>query len=333
MQYFYTIKELRDAVAPLANTSAKALEDEKYSDDDLKRHRVGGRLVTRREIFRSKKCRFVHGLREHGHLDNTSVVSQLADLFWKLESAKDASVTPTMDLAKLALVTSRDEEDEEAESRGTDSSNDTDATLVEDSQSPGRLATADSVDTVLGKRARDDNAMDVDEDASPKSPVSDSEKNGYVMVSHPSSPRRSKSPRLDPASSSSSSSKSISSKEMAVKSSVQQNDESGPQKPPLPERKTQTTSDSVMLFGKSLFAPLNNTAIASPGKQHDVSECMDNCMFQIEIALLNFSGLSDAQEKGSLVKRSSYPIVIRGCRTDIACQALLWQTEATPDSR
>lgn len=242
-------------------------------------------------------------LRGQCHLDNASVVGQLASLFWKLEHAPEAAVTPTMDLAKLALVTSRDEEDEEAESRGTDSSNDTDATLVEDSQSVGRLASADSADTVLGKRARDDNAMDVDEDASPKSPESDSEKNGYVMVSHPSSPRRSKSPRLDPASSSSSSSKSISSKEMAAKCSVQQGDEDMSKKSPLPERKTQTTSDSVMLFGKSLFASLRNSAPSFPGKQHDVSECMDNCMFQIEIALLNFSGLNGPLEKGSLVKR------------------------------
>lgn len=35
---------------------SKALEDEKLTDDDLKKHRVGGRLVTRREIQRSKKC-------------------------------------------------------------------------------------------------------------------------------------------------------------------------------------------------------------------------------------------------------------------------------------
>ena len=34
----------------------KSSEDEKVTDDDLKRHRVGGRLVTRREIMRSKKC-------------------------------------------------------------------------------------------------------------------------------------------------------------------------------------------------------------------------------------------------------------------------------------
>lgn len=272
---------------------------------------------------------FVHGLREQGHLDNASVVSQLADLFWNLEHSREPSVTPTMDLAKLALVTSRDEEDEEAESRGTDSSNDTDATLVEDSQSLGRLADADPGDTVLGKRARDDNAMDVDEVASPRSPVSDLEKNGYVMVSHPSSPRRSKSPRLDSASSSSSSSKSISSKETGVKSS---GDKDVPKKSSLSEKKLQPTSDSVMRFGKSLLESLRNIAISFPGKQHDVSECMDNCMFQIEIALLNFNGLSDAQEKGSLVKRSSRPVVARGPHTDGTCQALLWQVEAALDS-
>jgi ubiquitin carboxyl-terminal hydrolase 25/28 len=59
LQYFYTIKELREAVASMANIDVKALEDEKYSEDDLKRHRVGGRLITRREILRSKKCTFV----------------------------------------------------------------------------------------------------------------------------------------------------------------------------------------------------------------------------------------------------------------------------------
>jgi len=34
----------------------KAMEDEKLTDEDLKRHRVGGRLVTRREIVRSRRC-------------------------------------------------------------------------------------------------------------------------------------------------------------------------------------------------------------------------------------------------------------------------------------
>lgn len=39
------------------------------------------------------------------------------------------------------------------------------------------------------------------------------------------------------------------------------------------------------------------------GKQHDVAECMDNCMFQIETALLKFDPLSSAVDKGSIVKR------------------------------
>lgn len=56
LQYFYTIKDLREAIAGMASVDVKALEDEKYSEDDLKRHRVGGRLITRREILRSKKC-------------------------------------------------------------------------------------------------------------------------------------------------------------------------------------------------------------------------------------------------------------------------------------
>ena len=56
LQYFYTITDLRKAVETLLNSEYKALEEDKLTDDDLKRHRVGGRLVTRREILRSKKC-------------------------------------------------------------------------------------------------------------------------------------------------------------------------------------------------------------------------------------------------------------------------------------
>ena len=29
----------------------------KFTDDELKKHRVGGRMVTRREVTRSKKCK------------------------------------------------------------------------------------------------------------------------------------------------------------------------------------------------------------------------------------------------------------------------------------
>lgn len=39
------------------------------------------------------------------------------------------------------------------------------------------------------------------------------------------------------------------------------------------------------------------------GKQHDVAECMDNCMFQIETALLKFDAMSGNDNKTSIVKR------------------------------
>lgn len=41
---------------PMSKLDLNSLDDDKLTDDDLKRHRVGGRLVTRREIARSKKC-------------------------------------------------------------------------------------------------------------------------------------------------------------------------------------------------------------------------------------------------------------------------------------
>ena len=40
------------------------------------------------------------------------------------------------------------------------------------------------------------------------------------------------------------------------------------------------------------------------GRQHDVSECMDNCMFQIETALLDFQGMAaEDDDKTSPIKR------------------------------
>ena len=56
-QYFYTIKDLRDAVRPMSHLDLKSIEEDKVSDEDINKHRVGGRRVTRREIIRSKKCK------------------------------------------------------------------------------------------------------------------------------------------------------------------------------------------------------------------------------------------------------------------------------------
>jgi ubiquitin carboxyl-terminal hydrolase 25/28 len=225
------------------------------------------------------------------------VVSQLADLFWQLQFCEYQAVTPTIDLAKLALVTSRDEEEEEADRGGTDSSNDTDATLVEDG--PIR-SSRDSNSSVLGKRPRDEQRVDMDVDA-PTSPSME-ENNGYVMVSKPSPSRGSKSPRLNGESSSSSMPlpSQLPDEEMPSHENSQVEEQKKP--PPLPTRKP-TQSDSVMMFGKVQLTGARVCLNVCLGKQHDVSECMDNCMFQIEIALLKFDVLNDSDDESSVVKR------------------------------
>ncbi|KAJ7459049.1 hypothetical protein B0H11DRAFT_2060211 [Mycena galericulata] len=239
LQYFYTIKELRAAVRPMDGIDKKSIEDDKLTDDDLKRHRVGGRLVTRREIIRSKKF-----------------ISRLANLFHELEYCEAAAVTPHLELAKLALVTSKDEEEDE-DKGGTDSSNDTDATLVDDG--PARITASDQPDA---SSPTQDSAMNMDTDNAPvrsTSPLASGEASSSKIPAAPS----------------------------AADSTVAK-------KPPqLPPRKTTEVSDSTMMFGK----------------QHDVAECMDNCMFQIETALLKFDAMSGSQEdanKTSVVKRLFY---------------------------
>ncbi|KAI0045879.1 cysteine proteinase [Auriscalpium vulgare] len=259
LQYFYTIKDLRDAIAPLLEATAKAVDDDKLSDDDLKRHRVGGRLVTRREIVRSKKF-----------------VARLAELFQQLEFDENAAVTPSLELAKLALVTSKDEEEEDADRNGTVSSNDTDATLVEDA--PLRPMTvpnspvvgspdAGSSSSILGKRSRSpppsDMAVDTQTD----------KENFATARTSPAAEQRRQSRSPGPW------------EEGTTPNDIVMGEPSESKVKIIPARKA---SESTMMFGR----------------QHDVSECMDNCVFQIETALLKFNDLEGSEEgKSSIVKR------------------------------
>jgi ubiquitin carboxyl-terminal hydrolase 25/28 len=159
------------------------------------------------------------------------VVSELAELFWSLEHADNASVTPTMQLAKLALVTSKDEEDD-IEQTATDSSNDTDATLVEDAPPRAGTVTSSPVgspgassSSVLGKRSRDK------EIGSRMSIDSVTDKDNFVIIS--------KSPDAGPSG--------------AGGAETEMKEVEGPAQldskpPPLPPRKT---SESIMMFGTS----------------------------------------------------------------------------------
>lgn len=115
------------------------------------------------------------------------VAALLADLFRDMEHSDKPAITPELDLAKLALLTSKDEDEDDSDKGGTETSNDTDATLVEDvmaSTPPPRLSPLPGSPSVLGKRPRDlaplGSPMEVDAVASGSS--SHPQENGAVLA-------------------------------------------------------------------------------------------------------------------------------------------------------
>ena len=180
------------------------------------------------------------------------VINQLAELFFNLEYCEAAAVTPTIELAKLALITSRDEEEDEVDKGGTDSSNDTDATLVEDGPSRSSILaplrtsqSPSSSSSVLGKRPRDldrqRSEMDVD------SPLSQSpkERDGFVLVPPH---REMNSPR--PTNEIRQSAEASSSKVHLTDEDADVQTQTAPTAKPAPTlRKRAEPSDSTMMFG------------------------------------------------------------------------------------
>ena len=133
-----------------------------------------------------------------------SAVSLLANLFWHLENSEAPSVTPSLELAKLALVTSKDEEEDDPERGGTDSSHSTDATLVDEPAPSSSLRDSPqpitrtsivpesplSASSVLGKRSRGvgrKRSGSPDSQAVTESEPMPKEKDDYVIVSKPTS--------------------------------------------------------------------------------------------------------------------------------------------------
>jgi ubiquitin carboxyl-terminal hydrolase 25/28 len=162
-------------------------------------------------------------------------------------------------LAKLALVTSKDEEEDEADKGGTDSSNDTDATLVEDGSSRFPISepshSAQSLSSVLGKRPRESSessgcGMEVD------SPIVESPQaqDGFMIVSQPNTLSRPETPPppLEQAGPSKRNSE-VTATPLDGDGDVVMVDphaeEGPPQKAPSVSPRKAEVSDSVMMFG------------------------------------------------------------------------------------
>jgi ubiquitin carboxyl-terminal hydrolase 25 len=167
-----------------------------------------------------------------------------------LEYSEEAAVTPTLDLAKLALVTTQDEEEDDQGGAGTDASNDTDATLVEDgpvrapersSPSPIRSPRSPSSPTVLGKRNRGRPS-----DVNMEGITTVEDEKDYVVVSKSPSPLQDTERPKPERKGSSSKRKTTTEQEDVVMKDVQER-----KAPPLPPRKPATTSGSIMMFGLS----------------------------------------------------------------------------------
>ncbi|RPA79792.1 cysteine proteinase [Ascobolus immersus RN42] len=133
LQFYFTIKPLREMVLHFDQH-----QEVEVTDALLERKRVGGRKVTKAEIERA--VRFV---------------AQLRTLFENLIASEHSSITPDRELAYLALVSSRDEEQAEAaKAPPVELTKDDVKTLVHNTPEPENM----DVDPVTPSRSQVDGA-------------------------------------------------------------------------------------------------------------------------------------------------------------------------------
>ena len=238
----------------------------------------------------------------------------LNELFVNLACAEAPAVLPEIELAKLALMTSKDEEVEshqEQEANGTSTgSADTDSTLVETQIGPQlpdqdmqavppsspflrrtSIPLPQSPISILGKRSSEEVELDHNERRSPMevdTVTASNTQQGNVFTQFVTIPENDVEMENGTANTS------------AVQPQALPN--AGP--PPLPPRR-RTEGVGEMMFGLLSYSLVDSvwSLIASfTGKQNDVAECMDNCMFQIECALQFDRGRKDS-EKQNVVKQ------------------------------
>lgn len=266
---------------------------------------------------------------------DSPVIDLLGNLFTSLEFSDTPSVEPERELAYLSLVTPQDEAAEQAEPSAAPkddgrTSQDTDITLVEEPitlpQSPPplrpRLLSLSS--SVLGKRSSEDRdeAMQVDNPISPSayrnlSAFRDStmsEERSDVTTepsppptSPPSASSLTKSPRHD-------NQESIrrATREMTIgpEEGLLDRDPSevGPEVPDVPQVPPETPrlAPPPLPPRKSSQKPFMSEGGSGAmmfGRQHDVSECMDNVLFQIDAALDTDKLQEGSGQSESLVKK------------------------------
>ncbi|MBW0461494.1 hypothetical protein O181_001209 [Austropuccinia psidii MF-1] len=281
LQYFFSVRELREVLLRFPEF------EQDVEEDDLKeKKRVGGRIVSTPEIIRSKQF-----------------ASQLQGLFHEMIHTPLSAVTPERELAFLALVLSKDESPSVLPlSNNHDSSASTDATLVDERlvmigpvfnplpSSPVITHSAAS-STVLGKRKSESSGSDEEvEEGRNVSGVANAtmlvEGNqltkdpDLVMDGTTPAPILDRPPVID------------------LPEVIDLTEEPNGPPPALPPRPNRTRSLADTDSGSHMMF----------GRQNDVSECMDNCLFQIQAALDEKKVLAarGSEDEGNIVKSLFY---------------------------
>ncbi|QRW22094.1 indoleamine 2,3-dioxygenase [Rhizoctonia solani] len=248
LQYFYTIKELREVI----ESGSFDLETP-ISEEDLMKHRIGGRLVTRREVERSKKF-----------------VKLLSGLFMQMMCADDAAITPEIELAKLALVTSKDEEEDAAEQSATAEPSEITA-KIDGAPEPALAEKPDeAMETQPIEQPEANQAQDTimqSRPASPPSTIKDGDEDMQLATS-------------------------------TEDDKAQDGDDGDSMVVEMGDDPPSTAEEVEVMPSRKKSTMVPDSGAMMFGKQHDVSEVFDNCMFQIETAL-RFENPASSEEAGS----------------------------------
>ncbi|GAA5867533.1 hypothetical protein JCM1840_002542 [Sporobolomyces johnsonii] len=323
LQYFFTVRELRETILQFTTASVT------HPDEQI---RVGGRLVSKAEVERSQRF-----------------VSLLQALFYKLIHAPVSAVTPETELAYLALVPSREEAEAFAAKKAEKGEKPAelpspDLIILDGPDLPAPTASPEEQKSpsILGKRKNSDANIDpmlIDTPvaSAPRSALGEKDLNRTADTDMADAP----SP-TSPHFIGSSDERSIKRGRSVEHAQAQAEDltateapdgvvEIAPvaststlsepakvEPPPLPPRRPEPeraqTKDEQMELQVSNYMAF--------GRQNDVTECMDNVMFQVEAALQANAVNGAAEEAGSLLKRTFYGLMR---------QKLVLDDPSTPD--
>ncbi|RIA97236.1 hypothetical protein C1645_814311 [Glomus cerebriforme] len=242
LQYYFTIRPLREAVLKTDSSSANGYEL------DWQSITIGHRKVSKSEVERAKKF-----------------VNLLRGLFVNLIHTTQRSITPDIDLAYLALVNAKNDEDE----------------YKETSKSP-----------------MDDNKMAIDD----LSPGPSSSKN----IDYGSSDNCTLSEEITVEIEGTA--PSANEDFIVPKNFYEQNNESSASHSLKGKEKENAHGPelSTDFFNTSKEDKLKAASDMLLGRQQDVTECMDNVMFQLEAALKPLFMIDENEDGQNIIKRLFY---------------------------